>query len=71
MDLECYTEWSKSEGEKQMSIIMHIRGIWKNWYRWSYLQSRNRDTEVENKSVSQPKHPPPQTNKQQQPFMWC
>ena len=28
---------------------MHLCGIGKNWYRWSYLQSRNKDTEVENK----------------------
>ena len=23
----------------------------KNWYRWSYLQSRNRETDVENKHM--------------------
>ena len=23
----------------------------KKWYRWSYLQSRNRDTDVENKGM--------------------
>ena len=28
---------------------MHLYGIWKNWYRQSYLKRRNRDTEVENK----------------------
>ena len=30
---------------------MHICGIWKKktWYRQAYFQSRNRDTEVENK----------------------
>ena len=22
------------------------------WYRWSYLQSRNRDTEIENKHLA-------------------
>ena len=31
---------------------MHICGIWKNWYRWSSLQSRNRDTDVENKGMN-------------------
>ena len=29
-------------------MLMHICAIWKNWYRWPYLQSRNRDTDVEN-----------------------
>ena len=34
-------------------ILMHISGIWKNWWlsRWSYLQSRNRDTDIENKCM--------------------
>ena len=48
---DCHTEWSKSEREKQISYIMHICGIWKNWYRRSYLQSRNRDTDIENKRM--------------------
>ena len=37
--------------KNKYSILMHICGIWKNWYRWSYLQSRNRDTDVENKNM--------------------
>ena len=35
-----------------MTVILYINTyMWnlKNWYRRSYLQSRNRDTEVENK----------------------
>ena len=35
--------------KKKYYILMHICGTWKNWYRWSYLQSRNRDTDVDNK----------------------
>ena len=48
---ECYTEWSKSEREKQ--ILYNNAYMWnlEKWYRWSYLQSRNRDTEVENKCM--------------------
>ena len=30
-------------------MLTHLCGIWKNEYRLSYLQSRNRDTNVENK----------------------
>ena len=31
---------------------MHRRGILENdCYRWSYLQSRNRDTDIENKCM--------------------
>ena len=26
-------------------------GSEKNWYRWSYLQSRNRDADIENKCM--------------------
>ena len=42
-----------SQKEKNNSrILTHIGGIWKkNWYGWSYLQSRNRDKDVENKHM--------------------
>ena len=43
------TEWSKSEREKQVSYIWNLE----KWYRWSYLQRRNRDTDVENKQEYQ------------------
>ena len=35
----CYTEWSKSEREKQ--ILYNIAYMWnlEKWYRWSYLQA--------------------------------
>ena len=38
----CHTEWSRSERKNQ---ILHINAyMWnlEKWYRWSYLQSRNR-----------------------------
>ena len=45
---DCHTEWSKSEREKWiLSINAYIWNLEK-WYRWTYLQGRNRDTEVEN-----------------------
>ena len=48
---ECHTEWSKSEREKQISYINVYMWNLAKWYRWSYLQSRNRDTDVENKCM--------------------
>ena len=43
---DCHTEWSKSEGEQQISYnIAYMRNLEK-WYKWTYLQSRNRDTDV-------------------------
>ena len=43
------TQWSKSEREKQ--ILYNIVYMWnlEKWYRWTYLQNRNRVTDVENK----------------------
>ena len=43
------TQWSKSEREKQ--ILYNIVYMWnlEKWYRWTYLQNRNRDTDVDNK----------------------
>ena len=47
----CHTERSKSEREKQISYInTYIRNLEK-WYRRTYLQGRNRDTDVENKHM--------------------
>ena len=47
----CYTEWSKSEREKQ---VLRIRAyIWnlEKWYWGTYLQSRSRDSDIENRLV--------------------
>ena len=52
MDLETVIQHEVSQKEKnKYCILMHICGIWKMWYRRSYLQSRNRDTDVENKRM--------------------
>ena len=45
---DCHTEWSKSEREKQISYNIAYMWTLEKWYRWTYLQSRNRDTDVEN-----------------------
>ena len=43
-----HTEWSKSDREKQILYInTHVES--KTWHRWTYLQSRNRDTDIKNK----------------------
>ena len=44
----CYTEWSKSEKEKQ---ILYINAyIWnlEKLYWWTYFQGRNRETDIDN-----------------------
>ena len=46
---ECHTEWSKSEREKQISYNNAYTWNLEKRYRRSQLQSRNRDTDVENK----------------------
>ena len=52
VDLETVIQSEVSQKEKnKYHILMHICWICKNWYRWSYLQSRNRDTDVENKCM--------------------
>ena len=48
---DCHTEWSKSEREKQILYIKAYMWNLEKWYRWSYLQNRNRDTDVENKHI--------------------
>ena len=46
---DCHTEWSKSEREKQISYNITYMWNLEEWYRWTYLQSRYRETDVENK----------------------
>ena len=46
-----YAEWSESEREKQISYINAYTRKLEKWYRWSNLQSRNKETDVENKCM--------------------
>ena len=47
----CYTKWSKSEREKQILYInAYIRSLEK-WYWWTYLQGRNRNTDIEKRPM--------------------
>ena len=44
-----YTKWSKSDRERQISYDITYMWNLKKWYKWTYLQNRNRSTDVENK----------------------
>ena len=46
---DCHTEWSKSEREKQISDNITYMWNLEKRYGWTYLQNRNRVTNVENK----------------------
>ena len=44
-----HTEWSKSDRERQIPYDIAYMWNLKKWYKWTYLQNRNRATDVENK----------------------
>ena len=48
---DCHIEWSKSEREKQISYINACMWNLEKWHRWTSLQGRNWDTDVENKRM--------------------
>lgn len=50
MDLETVILWMKSEREKQ--ITHTVWNLKKLIYRWSYLQSRDKDTNIKNKCMT-------------------
>ena len=43
-----HSKWSKSDRERQISYITYMRYL-KKWYKWTYLQNRNRLADIENK----------------------
>ena len=45
----CYTEWNKSEREKQVSYINTYIWNLERWYWWAYSQSSNGDADIENR----------------------
>ena len=48
----CHTEWSKSGKEKEIPCInAYMWNLEKKWYRWTYLQGRNRDVNAEKRHV--------------------
>ena len=52
MNLEfCHTQWSKSEREKQVPYIKAYMWNLERWYRWTYVQGRNRGADIENGCV--------------------
>ena len=44
-----HTKWSKSDRERQISYDITYMWNLKKWYKWTYLQNRNRLTDIENK----------------------
>ena len=42
-----YTEWSKSEKERQISYIYTYMWNLEGWYWWTYLQGSNGDADIE------------------------
>ena len=48
---DSHTEWSKSEGETQISYTNAYMWNLEKWDRWTGLQGRNRDTDVEDKCM--------------------
>ena len=44
-----HTKWSKPDRERQISYNVTYMQNLKKWYKWIYLQNRNRLTDIENK----------------------
>ena len=44
-----HTKWSKSERERQIYDIAYMWNL-KKWYKWTYLQNRNRLTDIGKKN---------------------
>ena len=45
-----HTKWSTPDWERQISYdIAYMWTLKKKWYKWNYIQNRNRPTDMENK----------------------
>ena len=44
-----HTKWSQSDRERQISYDISYMWNIKKYHKWTYLQNRNRVTDVENK----------------------
>ena len=53
---DCHTKWSKSDRERQISYAIAYMCNLKKRYKWTYLQSRNRLTDIENKLMDTKGH---------------
>ena len=51
MEPECHTKWNEPEREKHISYINAYIWNLEEWHRWTYLQSRTRDADAENRHV--------------------
>ena len=49
---DCHIEWSKSDTQRQISNnIAYTQNLKRKEYKWTYLQNRNKVTDVENKPM--------------------
>ena len=60
----CHTVWSKSDREIQIYDIAYMWNL-KEWYKWTYLQNRNRVTAVEKKLMAS-RYPVPSSRSQEE-----
>ena len=44
-----HTKWSKPDREREISYDITYMWNLKKWYKWTYLQNRNRLTDFKNK----------------------
>ena len=45
-----HTKWSKPDREQQIRCYcLYVESKKKKWYKWTYIQNRNRPTDIENK----------------------
>ena len=47
-----YTEWNKSEREKQILYIKAYTWNLERWYWWTYLQGSNGDADIQNRLMN-------------------
>ena len=45
---DCHTEWHESDREEISYDIPYMWNLKKKWYKWTYLQNKNRLTDLEN-----------------------
>ena len=44
-----HTKWNNADRERQISYDITYMWNFKKWYNWTYLENRNRLTDIENK----------------------